>query len=1003
MKFLLLPQTLHDGEVHCMAISNDSTVLVTGGKDNTINLWNVAQLLDISNLDNDANNKDTRVRIDQLQPLQQIKCQESFMNNIQWIPGSYNSFISTTSKGHVYFHELGFEAKVTSKQIYPFKVEQTGLSPIVDVSISRDGKLVAWSSTDGKLSIYDLQRNTLQELLSPAEDNLVVQRSIAFNGVTNYLTSIGDDTQITLFQYEYDPYTKLYKFRLVNKISKLFSKNPLNVRYKRVSWSPDGELISIPTASKGQTSLISLVSSTKSWTTTASLVGHDLTCEVTKFSRHLYSETRVEENNLYNVIASGGSDGTIAIWNTSKTSPIMVLKHVVDAQIYDIVWTINSSILFCTSKGNLGILRFYPDELGYEVSTNEMNELKAVSVKSMKPMNFRYEYEQVSGNRKTLPPIEYIDQATAIVATGENYKTRETRQTRQAHETKMQVDESEKTTTIEKVDPTITKGQIVPEVVTAATPIEDVKAITTQKEVPDKPSPKLTAKEKEPKSPSTTATSQPQSQPPTQSQPQPNLSKQKITTKDGKRRIQPILISNNGTSATNNSKLTQSQPIPEDGVKSAMEFDPPSYSVSEEFSRSKRARTEEQLPNGNGDITKKPKREMEPVKFIGSVVLNPNVSFAKVRLPTPKIRFGFQLKSKKVGDEFFTLDIKNGSGNEAKPSRVTYFKRDKEIWCDFVPKFVHLACEGSNFWAVATADGEILTYSHISGKRLLPPLILGAPISFLESHGKFLMVVTCIGEMYVWDLELKKIELKTSIASLLELGSKLQETGLTKSDFLTLCAITSQGIPLVTCSNGSGYLYNKNLGIWQTITESWWAFGSHYWDSVDTDKTKAPQSLNMFDEEESIIQLLEQKTNEEIMRKSRSGRGKLYNKISKNMIMKEGFESLENTISISHLENRILCCELLGENKDFHQYFCIYVQRICELGYKAKLYEVCDELLGPIDQDKDSSDVKGWNPKICGLDKRELLKEVIDLCSQYRDSQRVLYHFSKKLGLVEEE
>lgn len=121
------------------------------------------------------------------------------------------------------------------------------------------------------------------------------------------------------------------------------------------------------------------------------------------------------------------------------------------------------------------------------------------------------------------------------------------------------------------------------------------------------------------------------------------------------------------------------------------------------------------------------------------------------------------------------------------------------------------------------------------------------------------------------------------------------------------------------------------------------------------------------------------------------------------MIMKEGFESLENTISISHLENRILCCELLGEDKDFHQYFRMYVQRICELGYKAKLYEVCDELLGPIDKDQDSGDVKEWESKICGLDKRLLLKEAIELCSQYRDSQRVLYHFSKKLGLVQDE
>ena len=112
--------------------------------------------------------------------------------------------------------------------------------------------------------------------------------------------------------------------------------------------------------------------------------------------------------------------------------------------------------------------------------------------------------------------------------------------------------------------------------------------------------------------------------------------------------------------------------------------------------------------------------------------------------------------------------------------------------------------------------------------------------------------------------------------------------------------------------------------------------------------------------------------------------------------MKEGFESLENTISISHLENRILCCEILGEDKDFHKFFITYVQRICELGFKAKLYEVCDHLLGPIDDPSD----KSWDPKICGLDKRELLKEIITLCSQFRDAQRVLIHFGEKIDVV---
>ena len=114
--------------------------------------------------------------------------------------------------------------------------------------------------------------------------------------------------------------------------------------------------------------------------------------------------------------------------------------------------------------------------------------------------------------------------------------------------------------------------------------------------------------------------------------------------------------------------------------------------------------------------------------------------------------------------------------------------------------------------------------------------------------------------------------------------------------------------------------------------------------------------------------------------------------------------SLENTISISHLENRILCCELLGENKDFHKFFTTYVQRICELGFKAKLFEVCDELLGPIDTDTAKPpNENNWEPKICGFDKRELLKEIITSCSQFRDAQRVLVHFGKKIGVVIDE
>ncbi|KAI3403266.2 HIR2 [Candida oxycetoniae] len=1000
MRFLVLPSVFHGGEIHCLDINKDNTGLITGGKDHCISIWNLLELVEVAKLKATSSEIELKQKVEVIKPIHHIKCHDSTVTMLRWLPNTINKFISGSSSGRIYYHDLRDDNNSIHKQIYPFNESTAAqLKPVVDLSVSRDGRLVAWSTLDEKLYVYDVEQNTFQELSTPSSEKPVIQRSLAFNGVSNYLVSIGDDTQINVFQYEYDSTSssKLYKFRLINKISKLFSKNPLNVKYKRISWSPDGELVSIPTATKNQTSLISLLSSSKNWATRASLVGHDLTCEVVKFNPHLYSEREKEMNNIYNIIASGGLDRTVTIWNTSKTAPIMILRDVVDAQIYDLVWTTTNSLLFCTSRGNLGILSFDENELGFKVSNKTLEKLRTMQRDLIKPMTYRYEFEQPSGNRKTLAPIEYTDQKDAVSALA------------QVESTPVEKETTEQTNT-EKKSSAVKKGEVEPEVLTASEPsTETIITTTTASTTASTITPINESKNLSQSPPSHRLQ---EGKAATETKPIQALRNQKVTTKNGKRRIQPMLISGNSSSTVSGlpksssstflSMPSESIPASANNAKSLMEFNKPSYSVSEELNRSKRVRSENLL-NGNNGSLKKPKREMEPVKFIGSVITNPNTSFSKVRLATPKVRFGFQLKSQDDDSNFYTFDVKNGSGNEAKPSRVTFFKKEKEIWCDFVPKYIQLASEGHKFWAIATIDGQILTYSRVSGKRLLPTIILGSPISFLESHGNYLMAVTSIGELYVWDMVKKKNEVTCSISALLELSSKFSDDGLSRSDNITMCAITSRGIPLVTLSNGSGYLYNQDLEVWLVITESWWLFGSYYWDSVEDGK-KTPQTLNMFNSEESIIELLEHKTNEEILRKRRSGRGKYFNKISKNMIMKEGFESLENTISISHLENRILCCELLGENKDFHKFFKTYVQRICELGFKAKLYEVCDDLLGPIDDDQ-VGQINGassnWDSKICGLDRRELLKEVITLCSQFRDAQRVLYHFGKKIGLID--
>lgn len=938
MRLVVLPEALHGGEIHALAASRDDALLATAGKNGAVDVWDARAL--IAALQDPS--PDTMAT---LKPLKTFLSHQSPVNSVKWSSQS-DTFISCDTAGNVF---LGDYSAGSQRRIFPYNGSET--SPgVVDAAWSPDGRLFAWSSVDGKLHLYDVTRDTYQELTS-AFEKLTIQRSLAFDPSNNYLVSLGNDTLIYLYQFQYDG-SGNYQFRLITKSSKLINRTGSNVNYKRISWSADGEFVSVPTASKNQTALISLISRSQNWSNKISLVGHDFNCEVVKFNPKIFGS---EATNVYHVIATAGSDKTLVVWNTSKDSPIFVIKDLASKPIVDLTWDKTGNHLFLGSlDGKLTIVSFENGELGTGIPEDLWAQLKAFQAQYLKPFNHKYETDAPI-KKSASQAIEILDQKDAVNAlSAPSILTKVEEKPNIVPEAQ---DAPSQTTKVE---------DIVPEVLSALTESTDIlqTAMTTRKKSTRTRTKTESIKVEKPAT-------------------------QNITTKNGKKRIQPMLLSNNNGSPSAN--LPEIAPPLENSgdatsMKSAMEFDKPSYAVTEGvYKDNKRIKAQE-----DGASNKKIKRDLEPIRFIGSVILNPNIVFSKVRLAVPKVRMTIRLVS-----DNNVLDIKNGQGNETTPSRITYLKKDQEIWTDFVPRFIQLVTEGKHFWALSTADGQVLTYSQLSGARILPPIVLGSPLSFLESQGEFLLGVTCLGELYVWNLETKKINLQTSLVALLDSSNKFQEDGLSKTDNLTMCSVTSKGTPLVTLANGSGYLFNNDLGTWQTITESWWAFGSHYWDSLRSDD-KTLGSGVLSDDESSILGLLEQKTNEEILRKTRAGRGKFFNKISKNMIMKEGFENLENTISLSHLENRILCCELLGEEKDFHKFLITYSQRVCELGLKAKLFEICNHLLGPEDTTN-----KQWDPKVCGISKHELLKEIVLACANHRDTQRVLIHFGRKIGILD--
>ncbi|SCV06143.1 LANO_0H23046g1_1 [Lachancea nothofagi CBS 11611] len=444
--------------------------------------------------------------------------------------------------------------------------------------------------------------------------------------------------------------------------------------------------------------------------------------------------------------------------------------------------------------------------------------------------------------------------------------------------------------------------------------------------------------------------------------------------------------------------------VPATIQSASMEFNTPSYNVPKDL---KRRPKDPLLPSTN----KKQKHDLEPMDFLDTTLLMPGISFSKMRLATPKVRLNFTCIASKT--ETLVMTVKNGSGNEQTPSVITLkqkeFAYEKTLFEDFLPKLITICTAGNNFWSCCSEDGTIYVYSDL-GRKLLPPLIMGVPCSFLEACGNFLLCVTSAGQLYCWNIETSKLHFPpSSVYPLLSPTVRFSDDVLTRAENITMFSLTSNGVPIVTLSNGDGYMFDKEMETWMLINDSWWAYGSQYWDTTRTTTSgislgessdkheKKNQSWNseaqglaesLNDNKSSILNYLEKRTNDELNRK---GRARNLQKFAKTILMKEGYENLEEVVTLSHLENKLLVSLRLGENEEFIKLLVIYSIRLSEMGYKGRLENVLQWLYN----DGDYKDMI-----IAAVSAEELLKKILVACAEIRHVQRVTTSYASAIGLI---
>lgn len=719
------------------------------------------------------------------------------------------------------------------------------------VSVGLDSKIVVWSGhTFEKLKTLSVHQSHV--------------KGITFDPANKYFATASDDRTIKLFRFtspgpNATSYDSVNNFVLDHTIVAPFTSSPLTTYFRRCSWSPDGNHIAAANAVNGPVSSVAIINRGL-WDNDIHLIGHEGPTEVCQFSPRLFSKHEISpettDNSGYStqalvtVIACAGQDRTLSIWNTSSSRPLVVVQELAQKSITDLTWSPDGTTLFASSlSGSLIALQFERGELGFIAPWSEND--KAL--------------QKFGVGRKGVG----VNEDVSALKLEEISKVGELRGAEGRMGALMGDGDAGSTPPIPTLNGNSnTNGTSVP----LARVSSKGAGTTPNGNTSGSPAPAAT----------------PPSDPNAQKL---EAMKQRVTrTKEGKKRIAPLLVSSSGTGL---SSLPQSQLMAasSNGVQNEKEqgvlldlskpYDKlPRGGLAAILLGNKRAYTnveadEEEpvnkrpnLGNTNGPVPilingvnglepaapQPPSHGVIPTpEFIRPAVINPSMSVSQVRLAVPKIRThilrsldrgtlppatngttGVDESIKNLDDVIFEATNPDPQQVTKDPVRISNTKRGVVQWQDYLPRAVILVTGNKNFWAAACEDGSIYTWTP-GGRRLFNAFVLESQPVIIECRGWWLLAITAVGLAHVWNLKtLTSPHAPVSLAPILEAAMHSLGSHTTTAPGVTSAHLNSTGCIVVTLSNGDGYAYSSSLFVWQRISEAWWAVGSQYWNSNDS-------------------------------------------------------------------------------------------------------------------------------------------------------------------------
>ncbi len=155
------------------------------------------------------------------------------------------------------------------------------------------------------------------------------------------------------------------------------------------------------------------------------------------------------------------------------------------------------------------------------------------------------------------------------------------------------------------------------------------------------------------------------------------------------------------------------------------------------------------------------------------------------------------------------------------------------------------------------------------------------------------------------------------------------------------------------------YAYDNALSTWVVVGDGWWSGGSDVWNSRASTRGNTVSGQGIVAQLEATIPAIDPRADAE--------RPKWWSE----------------ALTLGHLESRMHAARVLdASGQEFKQALLQYAKRLADEGFRGKAEELVKELCGPLYwkpgmQNQSSTSIPGREESICGLGKRELLRDVL--------------------------